>query len=176
MATMKYCKKCGEYKDYSQFSKKTKSKDGLQCHCKDCNKVENHKFRTEINPEHHAKWQRDNWDHFAEYYANWRRGDKAGKIYAIISPDNFVYVGMTQTQLSVRMIEHRVKYRRFLNGKLKKSIHPLLFESFDKYGIENHQVKVLFEDQYIDRKGLKQMETSFIQAFKQKGNSLNIRK
>jgi len=172
---MKHCNKCGETKEYTQFSKKTKSKDGLQDHCKACNKIENHKFRTEINPEHHSKWQKDNWDHFAEYYANWRRGDKAGKVYAIINPKGEVYVGMTQTPLSVRMVEHRVKFRRMKEGKDTTTSIPLLHNSFEIYGVENHQVKVLFEDEDIDRKDLKMMETTFIKAFRQEGKSLNIK-
>ena len=170
------CKKCGEVKDYSQFSKRTNSKRGYQDRCKACNKVDNHKFRTEINPEHHAKWQENNRERANEIVCKWRKADKPGVVYALVAPDNSVYVGMTKTYLSVRIIEHRVKYRRFLSGKVSKSIHPLLFDSFSKWGIDNHKVKVLFEDQSIDRESLKQIESSFIQAFKERGNSLNIKK
>jgi len=173
---MKECKKCGEVKDYSQFSKCKARRDGYQDRCKICNRIDNHKFRTEINPEHHAKWQQNNRKRTVEIVGRYRKADKSGIVYALISPDDAVYVGMTKTYLAVRMIEHRVKYRRFLNGKIKKSFHPLLFESFDKWGIENHKVKVLFEDESIDRQGLKQIESSFIQAFKEKGKSLNIKK
>ena len=172
---MKECKKCGEVKDYSLFSKCKARKDGLQDYCKACNKIDNLKFRTEINPQHHSKWQKENWNRFVEYYANWRRGDKSGKIYGIINPEGQTYVGMTQTPLSVRMIEHRVKFRRMKEGKDKKTSIPLLHDSFERYGIENHKVKVLFEEEDIDRKDLKMMETTFIKAFKQKGKSLNVK-
>ena len=166
------CKKCGKVKDYSQFSKKTKSKTGYQDRCKSCNKVDNHKFRTEINPEHHAKWQREHPKRVVELVAKYRRGDKAGIVYALINPEKQVYVGQTKTYLSVRMIEHKVKYRRYLENKLT-NIHPLLFESFKKYGIENHKVKVLFLDENISKKELKQIEKEYIKKYMQKGNSLN---
>lgn len=169
---MKECKKCGKVKDYSQFSKSSMKKDKLQDRCKSCNKVDNHKFRTEINPEHHAKWQKEHPKRVVELVAKYRKGDKAGIVYALINPKGDVYVGQTKTYLQVRIIEHKVKYRRFLEGKVS-NIHPLLFQSFEKYGFENHKVKVLFEDKGIDRKALKQIETTFIQAYKQKGNSLN---
>lgn len=169
------CKKCGEVKDYSQFSKRTKSKRGYQDRCKACNKIDNHKFRTEINPEHHAKWQKNNAKRVVELTGKYRKADKAGIIYALISPDNFVYVGMTKTHLTVRLIEHKVKYRRFMAGKVQTE-HPLLFKSFTKHGLDNHRVEVLFKDEGIDRVALKQIESSFIQAFKERGNSLNIKR
>lgn len=168
------CKKCGEVKDYSQFSKRTNSKRGYQDRCKACNKIDNHKFRTEINPEHHANWQENNRERANNLICKWRKADKAGICYALINPEGNVYVGMTKTYLSVRIIEHKVKYRRFMAGKVQTE-HPLLFKSFTKYGVDNHKVKILFEDENIDREALKQIETSFIKAFKEKGNSLNIK-
>lgn len=171
---MKECKKCNELKEYSQFSKNSRKKDKLQDRCKSCNRVDNRKFRTEINPEHHSKWQKQNMQRVGQLIGKYRRGDKAGVIYGLVAPDGAVYVGQTKTHLNVRIIEHKVKYRRFLEGKLK-NVHPLLFQSFNKYGFENHKVEVLFEDKDISRKELKQMETTFIQAYKQNGNSLNIK-
>lgn len=169
---MKQCKKCGKVKETTQFSKKTKSKDGLQDRCKSCNKVDNKHFRTEINPEHHAKWQEQNRKKVVEYVSKWRRGDKAGIVYSLVAPDGSVYIGQTKTYLSVRMIEHKVKYRRYLKGKAQ-SIHPLLFESFNKYGVENHKLKVLFLDKDISKKELKQIEKEYIKKYMKKGNSLN---
>ena len=171
---MKQCKKCGEVKDYSQFSKKTKSKDGLQDRCKACNKVDNDYFRFELNPEHHAEWQRNNSKRLVEIVAKHRRADKAGVVYALINPNGEVYVGETKTHLNVRIMEHRVKYKRFLEGKVT-SIHPLLFKSFERYGIENHKLEILFLDKDIDKKELKQIEKKYIQQYKQIGKSLNIK-
>lgn len=172
---MKECRKCNKVKEYTEFSKRSLSKDGLQDRCKQCNKVDNHTFRTEINPEHHAKWQKQNPQRVVELTCKYRKADKAGIVYALVAPDGNVYVGMTKTYLSVRIIEHKVKYKRFTEGKINKSMHPLLFESFNKWGIDNHKVKVLFEDEGIDREALLQIESSFIHAFKQQGNSLNVK-
>lgn len=174
MANMKECKKCGKVKDYSQFSKKTKSKDGLQDRCKACNKVDNDYFRFELNPEHHAEWQRKNPQRLVEIVAKHRRADKAGVVYALIAPDGYVYVGETKTHLNVRIMEHRVKYRRFLEGKVT-SLHPLLFESFNKYGFENHKLEILYKNETISKKELKEIEKKYIQQYKQIGKSLNIK-
>jgi hypothetical protein len=63
----KQCTKCGKVKDYSQFSKLTKSKDGHQFHCKECNNKENYRFRHEIDPEYMNRWFSDNKEHWNEY-------------------------------------------------------------------------------------------------------------
>ena len=70
MTSMKQCKQCGEVKEATQFSKSSSSKDKLQPKCKNCNSKDNHKFRTEINPQHHAKWQTSNWDKLMGYLRN----------------------------------------------------------------------------------------------------------
>lgn len=171
---MKQCLKCSEVKDYSQFSKCKARKDGLQDRCKQCNKVDNLRFRKEINPEHHAKWQKENIKKVSQLVRKYRKADKTGVVYALINSEGEVYVGETKTHLKVRLMEHRVKYKRFLEGKLKKE-HPLLFESFEKYGIDNHRLEILFEDKDISKKDLKLIEKSFIKAFKENGNSLNVK-
>ncbi len=47
MGITKKCQACGIDKDQSEYSKRSASKDGLQQRCKQCNKKDNHKFRTE---------------------------------------------------------------------------------------------------------------------------------
>jgi hypothetical protein len=174
MANQKQCRECGKSKDTTQFSKRTSSKDGLQSKCKQCNSKDNHKFRTEINPQHHAKWQRTNWDKFMSYIRNYRKADKNGIIYAITNPEGETYIGMSEMYLNNRMSEHRKHYKQYKQGK-RQSL-PGLHDSFDKYGVENHKFKTIFESEDIDRKQLEYIESSFIEAVKQTGKSLNIRK
>jgi hypothetical protein len=174
MANQKQCKQCGKSKDTTQFSKCSSSKDKLQHRCKACNKKDNHKFRTEINPQHHAKWQRSNWDKFMSYIRNYRRADKNGIIYAITNPEGETYIGMSEMYLNNRMLEHRKHYKQYKQGK--RTSLPGLHDSFDKYGVENHKFKTIFESEDIDRKQLEYIESSFIEAVKQTGKSLNIRK
>lgn len=54
----KKCRECGEYKSLLDFHKKTKSKDGRQSKCKECNQ------------KSVEKWQKDNPD---KYEATWKR-------------------------------------------------------------------------------------------------------
>jgi len=175
MALVKQCNKCGEIKEHSQFAKKTASKDGLQQRCKSCNKVDNLHFRTEINPKHHQIWQKQNSDKVVEIVSRYRKADKNGLIYYIKNPEGKFYVGMTKTHFIVRMIEHRAKWKRGINGKSKSTI-PLLWDSFSKWGFDNHEKGILLEFENIDRKTLRRYEAECIKTFKEMGISLNIKK
>jgi hypothetical protein len=167
--TIKLCKECSISKDINQFSKRKASPDGLQPKCKQCNSKDNELFRTE-NPEHHMEWQKSNSEQHSRNVARYRKGDKSSKIYSISNGNGEYYIGMTNTHISVRMLEHRIHYRR-RHGDL-----PKLHESFDKFGFENHKVDVLLELDGIDRTQLRFIEKSFIQVYKQKGISLNTLK
>ena len=170
---MKECKECGKVKDSTRFSKCKSKKDGLQPKCKQCNSKDNQKFRIEINTQHHKIWQDKNWDKFVEYIRKYRKADKAGIIYAIINPIGETYIGMTEAFDKVRFLEHKKHYRQFKQGK-RKSL-PLLHNSFDMHGIKNHKFEIIVELEGIDRKQLEYIESSFIEAVKQTGKSLNIR-
>ena len=173
MANQKQCNGCGKSKDITQFSKRTASKDHLQDRCKQCNSKDNQKFRTEINPQHHAKWQTTNWNKFVGYLKKYRKADKTGIIYAITNPDGFSYIGMSEAYLNVRMIEHRKHYRQFKQGK--RNSLPGLHKSVEKFGWKRHDIKTLLELEGVGRKQLEYIESSFIEAVKQTGKSLNIR-
>jgi hypothetical protein len=107
------------------------------------------------------------------YLRKYRKADKTGIIYAIINPEGFSYVGMSEMYLKVRLIEHRKHYRQFKQGK-RESL-PLLHKSVDKYGWNKHSYKILAEFEDIDREQLKYIEKTFIEAVKQTGKSLNAR-
>jgi hypothetical protein len=173
MANQKQCKQCGKSKDTTQFSKCSSSKDKLQPKCKTCNKKDNQKFRKEINPEHHAKWQTSNWDKFMAYIRKYRKADKNGIIYSITNPYGEIYIGMSEMYLNVRIIEHKKHYRQYKEGK--RTSLPGLHDSFDKYGVDNHRFQTIFESEGIDRKQLEYIERSFINAIEQTGKSLNVR-
>ena len=171
---MKQCKECLKTKENTQFSKCSSSKDKLQPKCKNCNSNDNQKFRTEINPHHHAKWQTSNWDKFMEYLRKYRKADKNGIIYAITNPNGETYIGMSEMYLNVRIIEHKKHYRQYKQGK--RNSLPGLHKSIDKFGWKNHNIQTLIELEGIDRKQLEYIESSFIQAVKQTGKSLNIKR
>lgn len=50
---MKRCTKCGEWKDESEFGKKPRNKNGLNCWCKNCCNEQTKKYHAE-DPE---KWE-----------------------------------------------------------------------------------------------------------------------
>lgn len=170
---MKKCSKCSVVKETTQFSKCSSAKDSLQPNCKICNKKDNLKFRTQINPSHHAEWQRNNTDALYTILRRHRKADKSPLIYSIKNPDNEVYIGMTEAFLSVRKGEHKLHYRRAKQGKIPGL--PLLHASFDKWGVNNHTFEIVVELEGYSRKQLGFVETSFIQSFKEIGKSLNVR-
>lgn len=173
MAQVKQCTTCLQILPYEKFSKNSKAKDRKQWSCKECNKKTNRKFRTEINPDHHAIWQKENMDKHIEIVSRFRKADKSSKIYYIkCLVTGLYYIGMTQMHLGVRWIEHKSKYNRWIRGK-QTPMHPYLFESFKKWGIENHTIGILFESEDLDRKALRMYEKTFIKTFMDLGISLN---
>ena len=172
MAQLKQCTCCFKTLPYEMFSKNSKAKDGKQFHCKECNKKENLKFRTEINPQHHEIWQSNNRKRATELVTKYRKGDKPGKIYYIVNPEGEYYIGMTNTPMSVRIMEHRTKWKRFNKG-VSKIHHPLLFASLDKWGWEGHRTGVIIEDENVSRTELRKWERECIGFFMSKGKSLN---
>ena len=175
MAQLKHCNKCGNTKSTTEFSKRSASSDGLQSYCKSCNSKDNLKFRTETNPTHHKNWQKENPDRIAELVSEYKRAKESGQIYYIKNNEGFYYIGMTKTLLNVRMTEHRIKYRRWKNGK-SKPLCPLLFQSFDTHGLDNHQFGTILQFDNISRKQLRVYEKEVIHTFKELGISLNLAK
>ena len=173
MANQKQCQRCHKVKDTTQYSKCSRNKDSLQYQCKQCNKETNLKFRTEINPEHHKEWQNTNWDTFIGYMKKYRKADKTPIIYSIKNPAGFQYIGMTMMNFSVRLLEHRSHYKKASKGKRERL--PYLHDSFDKYGIENHEFKIIKECPGLTREQLKEVEKSFITLNKFQNISLNDR-
>lgn len=165
---MKQCNQCGKVKELTEFHKKTASLDGKQDKCKSCVKIINQNFR-ETKPEYQVDWQRKNSAYWNEYTWAYRKADKNSLIYKITAPDGKCYIGQTKSKLFVRFTAHKDHYKK-KHGKL-----PGLHQSFDKWGIENHKVEILLDLGDLDRDFLTKVESSIINAYKQKGLSLNIK-
>jgi hypothetical protein len=105
--------------------------------------------------------------------SRYRKSDKLPIIYAIVAPDGKEYIGQTMMYLGVRKSEHIRHYKRALKGKRDRL--PLLHDSFDRYGLENHQFKLVKECPGLTRKQLQQLESAFITLNKAQKISLNTR-
>ncbi len=66
---LKVCSGCGDEKDYSCFSKNSRSKTGLQSKCKDCNREYRNQNRKR-NLEYGKKWREANPDYMEQYHAS----------------------------------------------------------------------------------------------------------
>jgi 5-methylcytosine-specific restriction endonuclease McrA len=68
MDNSKTCIKCGQSKPKSLFSKHAKNSDGLQRHCKECNKS-----YYLLNKDRIDSRNKKHYDENPDYYANWRQ-------------------------------------------------------------------------------------------------------
>ena len=176
MATnLKQCNTCGKHKEFTEFSKNKARKDGLQNACKQCNKISNEKFRT-INPGYMLDpatgWfakNRKRWQDYVKKF--WRSDDGLQTIYKMTNPEGMVYVGSTgYNRPQNRFIIH---YYDWSSPDRRKSHSlPVLHESFDKFGFENHTIEYIEQFKGDRSEGYKR-ESEWIQYYKQLGISLN---
>lgn len=75
--TTKVCSRCSEEKSTTDFPKKSRNKDGLAAHCRDCqtawNKSYYHKNK-DAEKERHAKWREENYEHLRKWGMEYRSG------------------------------------------------------------------------------------------------------
>lgn len=166
---MKQCSRCGQYKAFTDFHKKSSSTDGRQYLCKVCVKGVNKTFRT-IKPKYARNWFRANKREWNDYCWRYMKADKTPIIYGIINPANELYIGMTSAYLRIRKQNHFNNFRQGVN-KI-----PKLHQSFQKWGLDAHEFIKIAEYPGISRKELKQKETEWIERFRNKATLLNIRK
>ena len=150
----KGCGKCGKTKPTSEFNKCTNAKSGLQSYCRECSKINN--ARKEVIEKRY------------EYNKDYLRADKDGVIYTITNPLGETYTGSTQRLPHVRWSAHKSSYLS------KPGQYPLLHNSFDIWGFDAHEFKVI--DSYVNIKKieLREIESNMIKAYKLNGTSLNI--
>lgn len=169
---MKQCSRCGSVKETTQFSKRTKSKDGLQAHCKECNVKSNHKFRNEIDPMYMNRWvntNRNYWNEYCNFYAG---SGNVNTIYTYTNPANQIYVGFTRRKNpNFRKVEHKKFYNSTYNTKNRL---PLLWNSFDKFGYDNHKFEILHQFEGTKEEGM-QLETKLIIFYQSINKSLNVK-
>lgn len=135
---MKTCTKCGLTKPISDFGKHAKTRDRLQCHCKQCIKENTAKWAAN-NPEkvkeNNAKWYSVNSEKAKSYSANWR---SANKDRVIANRAKYYSENQQKHKISVAKWSakhpdyNRIKcsnYRARKNvGKLSKDIAERLFK------------------------------------------------
>ena len=145
MANQKKCSKCKELKSVTQFSKETKSKDGLQTYCTECKK---------------------------NVHGEYMKGNKLSIIYRIINPVGETYIGSTQRLLHLRFTTHRADYNRHI--KYNTSKFPKLYASFELWGIDAHIFEEVMNCGNISKKELRELESRMIIALKKNNKSLNV--
>jgi len=145
----KKCSSCKELKATTDFSKQKSAKDGLQRHCKPCQKKRTRPLMDEIH-----------------------KANKAGVIYSITNPLGEVYIGSTKRKPKYRYYNHRNSY--IYQKERGYSTFPKLHKSFTLWGVDAHIFAVVKECGNIDRVALRKIESNMIIALKKNGKSLNI--
>ena len=148
------CSKCCEMKPTTEFNKSSKSKSGFQNYCRECFKVNN--ARKEVVEKRY------------EYNRDYMKGDKDGLIYTITNPMGQTYCGSTQRLPNLRWNSHKASY---IN---QPGSFPALHKSFDIWGIDAHQFKVIDSYVNINKMELRHIESNMIKAYKVNGLSLNM--
>jgi hypothetical protein len=171
MTQTKHCYACSIIKPTTDFSKCSKSKDSLQPKCKECNKLDNQKFRVHLNPKYQVNWQRTNKPKWTKYVGEWNKAnayadDSRSKIYCIVNPNQEIYVGHSQTVFSARKSAHKKQYKH------NKGALPYLHNSFETYGYENHKW-IIMDMSGLDKKTLEIIEYAMANEFTKLGISLN---
>jgi hypothetical protein len=103
----------------------------------------------------------------------YRKSDKGGRIYAIVNPVGQQYIGCTEAYGKVRFLEHKKHYKQATEGKRNRL--NLLHDSFDRFGIDAHEFKVVKECPGLTRKQLQQLESAYITLNKAQKISLNTK-
>lgn len=144
----KKCSCCNELKPTTEFWKHQKTKDGLQGYCKPCGTTKSNRYTLKTT---------------------------IGSIYKITNPEGISYIGKTFKKLKYRFTLHKSTAKN--SHKYEKPSHvPLLFASFDKWGIENHTFELVDEYPNISKEALREIETNLIQVYQKANKSLNTNK
>ena len=144
----KCCPDCNINKPTEQYHKCRANPDGLQIFCKICQNARTAKYRKDTNCAY--------WKHKlnAPYY-----------IYTITNPEGMIYVGYTSITPTLRWQRHRAQFK---SNSVK---YFSLFESFGKYGVDNH-VFLTIEEQSTEQKA-RQAGTMLILRLRKKGVCIN---
>jgi predicted GIY-YIG superfamily endonuclease len=147
--TLLTCNKCLQTKPVDSFHVCRGRTTGRQGNCKICTNKITQAYRDSTN---NAYWR--------------HQADKPYYVYTITSPDNRVYCGHTGSRPNVRWGKHKADYKH------KKVTLVLLYESFDKFGIQNHTFQVV--DQAPTKEKAQLRESELILRYKETNNSLNV--
>ena len=160
---MKQCKKCGEIKPFTEYSKRTASPDGLQVKCKACDAIHNAKFRN-TRPQYKKEWDKANPGAQVKIVKEWIKANPAqhkknlekyhqkwgGGIYRVnnlITGDS--YIGSSKA-IYTRMLQHfnpnfNGASNKHLQADMKKYGHKwFTFEIIEKCPDEELKVKEQF--------------------------------
>jgi hypothetical protein len=176
----KICNGCGKVKQPEEYSKCRSRKDGLQPKCKECNKKDNKKFRTQIQPDYYSYEtgyfkDKETW----KYISLYQLADKTIKIYMIPFDDGSIYIGSTKAHLNIRLARHVADYRRVKEGYSKQSrVIPKLHAKFDEFDdiedIRKHIIEntVIIDECVGGKTKQYRLEADWILRLKDRGHTL----
>ena len=84
-------------------------------------------------------------------------------VYKIVPKGNHlesdIYIGSTKQPLSVRFSKHKHDYKRYINGKYN---YVSVFKLFEKYNINECEIKLIEQFDNIEKQLLRKYETYYI--------------
>jgi hypothetical protein len=149
----KVCSKCNLEKNLTEFNKMSKVKSGLRSYCRDCQKIESKKYKSENKEkikEYNTKWNKENQEYYKKYFEEYylvnyeREKERKRKWFK----DNKEYANNYQKQRKKRDVLFRIisDMRNSVNRYLKyKSKH-----TFEIIGCTPQELKEHLEKQFVE--------------------------
>lgn len=145
----KKCTCCGQVKPISEFSKKSRNKDGLDTNCKSCRNAKNKKYRDENKEKFNAKrkeYYQENREHILEQkkkYTDSHKQEKAeyDKVYR---QQNKERLRKQKNEWAKNSLEHKI-----VNNIRRRVAHALKGESKSEHTMSLIGCDIEFLKEYI---------------------------
>lgn len=161
---MKQCNQCKTFKEPTEFSKRSASRDGLQPSCKVCNQKDNDKFR-EKKPLYKKEWDKANPGAQTQIVKNYyhrnpvRYRSKLDAYYSKMGMGVYrITCNITQDFYVGYSSQLQARYNIYLRGSKSKSyyVNKKLWDDMLTYGDDNFTFEVL--ERVEDKSLLKERE------------------
>lgn len=171
---MKTCSKCKITKDYSEFYRKSASKDGYRSECKKCNNEFSKKYKVKWYIEnkerlkdnldidnirkYHKEYYKNNKEKIREYHKDYKEDNKEriNQWRKKYRDDKFNSDPVYKLSHNIRsLISNSIKKMNFLKSKKTQSILGCSFEEFKSYIESQFQEGMSWENQgdwHLDHK------------------------
>lgn len=134
-------------------------------HCKKCNTTK------DISKFGICRKSKDGYQYYCTDCRNEHQyADNQSLLYQITNPNGETYVGCTKMKLWKRWWQHKTNFIYKKRYSYRMGTYPLLHQSFETYGVDNHTIQLISELGNISRTEMLKEEKEYIFKHKPKLN------